>query len=128
MSSVSGTRLRIARGGLNVSEHGCILIVYPTRVSEVRTVAVYKVNVSLPPELVAEIDEVAAELGLSRSGFIAEASARYVADVKALSAEEQRKHDIDEAFVHMREIGKKIPKDFDYVAFIRKSRDERRIW
>ncbi len=90
--------------------------------------AVYKVNVSLPPELVAEIDEIAAQRGLSRSGFIAEASARYVTDLKTLAAEEQRKRDIDEAVAHMREIGKKIPKDFDYVAFIRKSRDERRIW
>jgi metal-responsive CopG/Arc/MetJ family transcriptional regulator len=85
--------------------------------------AVYKVNVSLPPGLVAEIDEVAAELGLSRSGFIAEASARYVADVKTLSAEEKRKRDIDEAFAHMREIGKKIPKDFDYMKIIREFRE-----
>jgi metal-responsive CopG/Arc/MetJ family transcriptional regulator len=84
--------------------------------------------VSLPPELVAEIDEVAAELGLSRSGLIAEASARYVADVRTLSAEEQRRRDIDEAFTRMREIGKKIPNDFDYVAAIRKMRDERRVW
>ncbi len=89
---------------------------------------VYKVNVSLPPELVAEIDVAAAERGLSRSGFIAEASARYLADQKALSAEEQRRRDIDEAVADMRERGKQIPKDFDFVAAIRKGREERRVW
>ena len=85
--------------------------------------AVYKVNVSLPPELVAQIDEIAAERGLSRSGFIAEASARYVSDLKALSAEELRRRDIDQAMVNMKELGKKIPKDFDYMKVIREFRE-----
>ena len=52
--------------------------------------ATYKVNVSLPEELVSEIDEVARELGISRSGFIAEASARYAAEVRDLTEEERR--------------------------------------
>jgi metal-responsive CopG/Arc/MetJ family transcriptional regulator len=91
-------------------------------------VAVYKVNVSLPPDLVAEIDAVAAERGLSRSGFIAEASAHYLADQKALSVEEQRKRDIDRAMADIRERGKKIPRDYDYVAAIREDRERRRIW
>ena len=90
--------------------------------------AVYKVNVSLPPELVVEIDGIAAERGQSRSGFIAEASARYVADLKTLSAEEQRKRDIDQAMVNMKELGKKIPKDFDYMKAIHEFREGRRIW
>ena len=51
--------------------------------------ATYKVNISLPEDLVDNIDEVAGELGLSRSGFVAEASARYIADVKNLTAEER---------------------------------------
>ncbi|MDP2183011.1 MAG: type II toxin-antitoxin system HicB family antitoxin [Actinomycetota bacterium] len=70
--------------------------------------AAYKVNVSLPEHLVAEIDETAEELGLTRSGFIAEASARYVADVKNLSAEEMRRRDIDRAIAGMRRIGAKL--------------------
>ena len=90
--------------------------------------AVYKVNVSLPPELVADIDEVAAELGLSRSGFIAEASVRYVSDLKTLSAEELRKRDIDRAIADMKERGKKIPKDIDYMKIIHEFREGRRIW
>lgn len=83
----------------------------------------YKVNVSLPPELVGEIDEIAAQVGLSRSGFIAEASARYLADLKTLSAEELRRREIGEAMERMQELGKKIPKDFDYMKVIREFRE-----
>jgi hypothetical protein len=85
--------------------------------------ATYKVNVSLPEELVSEIDEVAGKLGMSRSGFVAEASARYVADVENLSAEEQRRKDIQRARATFKRIGKKIPPGFDAVAQIRKDRD-----
>ena len=70
--------------------------------------ATYKVNVSLPEELVSEIDETAGELGLTRSGFIAEASARYVADVKNLTAEELRRRDIQRARATWRRIGAKL--------------------
>ena len=59
--------------------------------------AVYKVNISLPEDLVSEIDEAANALGLSRSGFIAEASSRYVTDVRELTAEERRRKDIQRA-------------------------------
>jgi len=110
---------------LSVSQAIGTLLVYPFGVSIGRVIAMaaYKVNVSLPPELVAEIDAVAAERGLSRSGFIAEASAHYLADQRALSAEQQRRCDIDRAMADMRERGKKIPKDFDYIAAIRRDRE-----
>jgi len=115
---------------LRIPSNEDTLVVYPFGVSfdEVSAVAVYKVNISLPPDLVAEIDAVVAERGLSRSGFIAEASARYLADLQTLSAEDLRKRDIDRAIADMRERGKKLPRDFDYVAAIRKAREERRIW
>lgn len=78
----------------------------------VAEVAVYKVNVSLPEDLVSEIDETAAEMGLSRSGFIAEASSRYVADVKNLSAEERRRKEFDRAVATLKRIGSKLtPED-----------------
>jgi hypothetical protein len=69
----------------------------------------YKVNVSLPEDLVSEIDEAAAELGLSRSGFLAEAATRYVVDVKNLSAEERRRKDIERAIALFKRIGKQAP-------------------
>jgi metal-responsive CopG/Arc/MetJ family transcriptional regulator len=86
-------------------------------------VATYKVNVSLPEGLVTEIDEVADGLGMTRSGFVAEASARYVADVKNLTAEEQRRKDIARALATFRRIGAQIPADFDGVALLRRDRE-----
>jgi metal-responsive CopG/Arc/MetJ family transcriptional regulator len=87
--------------------------------------AVYKVNISLPEGLVSEIDEAAGELGLTRSGFVAEATTRYVADVKNLSAEEQRRKDIQRAIDGFRRIRESHPADFefDFMAQIRKDRD-----
>lgn len=87
--------------------------------------AVYKVNVSLPEHLVSEIDEVAENLGLSRSGFIAEASARYVADVKNLSAAEQRRKDIERAMAGMARLGAKLNKQDiqDLMDQVRRDRD-----
>lgn len=87
--------------------------------------AVYKVNVSLPEHLVSEIDEAAGALGLSRSGFIAEASTRYVADVRDLTAEERRRKDIERAIAGFRRIRDDMPEDyeFDYVAQIRADRE-----
>jgi hypothetical protein len=98
-------------------------LVYPT--GGVVDVAVYKVNVSLPEVLVSEIDEAAASLGLSRSGFIAEASSRYVADVKNLSAEEQRKKDVERAMAGMARLGAKLGKQDiqDLMDQVRRDRD-----
>lgn len=73
--------------------------------------ATYKVNVSLPEHLVTEIDETAEELGMTRSGFIAEASARYVADVKNFTAEELRRRDIQRARASWQRIGAKLTED-----------------
>jgi metal-responsive CopG/Arc/MetJ family transcriptional regulator len=89
----------------------------------VARLATYKVNISLPEGLVSDIDEVAGELGMTRSGFVAEASARYVADVRNLSAEEQRSTDIARALSTFRRIGAQIPADFDGVAQIRRDRE-----
>lgn len=85
--------------------------------------ATYKVNISLPPDLVERIDEAAQDLGLTRSGFMAEASARYVADVNNLSAEERRRKDIERARATFKRIGAKIPADFDFMAQLRKDRE-----
>jgi metal-responsive CopG/Arc/MetJ family transcriptional regulator len=71
--------------------------------------AVYKVNVSLPEDLVSEIDEAAESLGLSRSGFIAEASTRYVVDVRNLSAEERRHKDMERAAAMFKSIRETAP-------------------
>ncbi|MGB4594104.1 MAG: type II toxin-antitoxin system HicB family antitoxin [Coriobacteriia bacterium] len=90
--------------------------------------AVYKVNVSLPEHLVSEIDEAAGALGLSRSGFIAEASSRYVSDVRDLTAQERRRKDIERAIEGFRRIRESMPVDykFDFTSQIRADRERDR--
>ena len=83
---------------------------------------VYKVNVSFEPELLEEIDRTAEDLGLSRSSFIAEAAVRYVADVRNLNAEEQRRKDIERARGLFRRVGEQLPEDVDLLAQLRRDR------
>ena len=85
--------------------------------------AVYKVNVSFDPNLLEQIDHAAGEMGLSRSGFVAEASARYVADMRNLSAEELRRKDIERARSLFRAAGEQLPPDFDLLAQLRADRN-----
>lgn len=85
-----------------------VYLTLTSRERGVASMAVYKVNVSLPEELVSEVDETALELGLSRSGFIAEAATRYVADVRNLSAEERRRKDLDRARATFKRLGAKL--------------------
>lgn len=81
-----------------------------------------KVNVSLPDELLAEVDEIAARLDRSRSGLVQEATAEYVAHVRADRAEAERRADIEEAIEGMRSIREKVG-SFDSTAVIRADRD-----
>ena len=68
-----------------------------------------KVNISLPDELLDDVDELASELSESRSGFVREATARYVAHVQTERAEEARRARIDSAMRSAREIAEQIP-------------------
>lgn len=87
--------------------------------------AKYKVNISLSEDLVERIDRTAEDLGLSRSGFIAEAASRYIADVRELTEEQRRKADIDRAIEGFKRIRESQPVgfEFDYVAQIRADRE-----
>lgn len=91
-------------------------------------VATYKVNISLPEQLVERIDEVAKELGLSRSGFLAEASERYVADIKNLSAEERRRKDIERAMATFKRVGAQLTAEDIQEMIDRTRRDRDRGW
>ena len=82
-----------------------------------------KINISLPDGLLDDIDELAAELDRSRSGFVAEASARYVAEIQAERAERERREQIGEAMKGMREIAKHMPPGRDTTELIREDRD-----
>jgi metal-responsive CopG/Arc/MetJ family transcriptional regulator len=81
-----------------------------------------KINISIPDELLADVDALAAELERSRSGLVAEATARYVTSVKDERAESERRARIDEAMTEMRRIAAEI-EPFDSTAAIRADRD-----
>ncbi len=82
-----------------------------------------KVNVSLPDELLGEVDALAAELNRSRSGLVQEATAQYVAHIREAQAEHERRQSIEEAIAGMREIAKHVPAGLDTTQIIREDRD-----
>ena len=81
-----------------------------------------KINISIPDELLADVDALAAELERSRSGLVAEATARYVASVRDERAEAERRARIDQAMAEAQAIGRKVG-SFDSTAAIRADRD-----
>jgi len=81
-----------------------------------------KINISLPDDLLAEVDTLAQELDESRSGLVREATAQYLAEVKERRAREERAASIERAIATAREIGRRMP-DFDSTAAIRADRD-----
>ena len=82
-----------------------------------------KINVSLPDELLREIDDLAAELDRSRSGLVAEASARYVTELQAERAARERSERIGEAIREARELATHVPPGRDSTELIREDRD-----
>jgi metal-responsive CopG/Arc/MetJ family transcriptional regulator len=82
-----------------------------------------KVNVSIPDDLLRDVDALAEELQQSRSGLVAEATATYVMQVRAEQAAEERRRRISAAIAEMREIGKLVPDGPDATEIIREGRD-----
>jgi metal-responsive CopG/Arc/MetJ family transcriptional regulator len=64
-----------------------------------------KLNISVPQELLGEIDAEAAALGLTRSGLIQEASARYIVNAREDRDAETRRLRIEAAARRMKRIG-----------------------
>ena len=64
-----------------------------------------KLNISMPQELLDEIDAEATVLGLTRSGLIQEASARYVVSARLDREAEVRRLRVEAAAARMRRIG-----------------------
>jgi len=83
-----------------------------------------KINISLPDELLEEVDSLADELRESRSGFVREATTRYVTQVQTERAEQLRREEIDHAMRSAREIAQQIPAGGpDAESLIRRDRD-----
>jgi predicted transcriptional regulator len=93
-----------------------------------RRTAVAKVNVSLPDTLLEEVDALARELERSRSGLVQEATARYVAELKADRAARERRERIEAAIQRARLLGRQIPDGPSGVELIRELRDSPPRW
>lgn len=81
-----------------------------------------KINVCIPDDVLAELETLAHETGLSRSGLVAEATARYVTSVKAERAERERAERIKDAMGRARDLAETVG-SFDPVPLIRADRD-----
>jgi predicted DNA-binding protein len=55
-----------------------------------------RITITLPEGLVSELDALAEEAGLSRSGIIREASARYVAEARDTAGAKERRAAVDD--------------------------------
>jgi len=66
--------------------------------------AVEKFSVSLPDDLVADVESIAEQDGLTRSAVIREATARYVAERKSVAYEAERRRRIGAAIEGFRTI------------------------
>jgi len=85
-----------------------------------------KLNISMPQELLDEIDAEASALGLTRSGLIQEASARYVTQARSDREAEVRRLRIEASARRMREVGQKLGlTGADPVALVAESRAAR---
>lgn len=82
-----------------------------------------RINITIPDGLLEEVDQAAESLGTSRSAFLQEAGACYIAEIAEKREREQRVRDIDAALAHARTIGAKVRPGFDAVAQVRLDRE-----
>lgn len=81
-----------------------------------------KINVSMPDALLGEVDALADEAHVSRSGFVAKATARYVTELREERAEAERRERIHRAIEGLKRISKGVG-ELDATAAIRWDRD-----
>jgi metal-responsive CopG/Arc/MetJ family transcriptional regulator len=82
-----------------------------------------RINITIPDGLLEEVDRAAESIGTSRSAFLQEAGACYIAEIAETREREQRVRDIDAAITHARTIGAKVKPGFDAIARIRRDRE-----
>lgn len=85
-----------------------------------------KVTISIPDDLLAEVDALAAELNESRSGIVQEATASYVTAVAENRSQAERRARIEAAIKTARSLAPSIG-SFDATAMIREDRDGRNV-
>lgn len=87
-----------------------------------------KVSISFPEGMLEEVDRRAAEAGTTRSGFIQEATAAYIARTDEDAEREERRQRIEQVIAGMHEIGERIPPGPDGVTILRQMRDAVPRW
>jgi predicted transcriptional regulator len=65
---------------------------------------VAKITISIPPDLLGDIDDLAAESGESRSYLMREAASQYLAARRDIAAAAARRRGVDQALEILREI------------------------
>ena len=87
-----------------------------------------KVNISLPDGLLDEVDRRADASDTTRSGFLQEAAARYIASLDQEAEILARSRRIEAAAAKMRDIGSQIPTGSSGVELLRRFRDAPEPW
>ena len=87
-----------------------------------------KANISFPEGMLEEIDRRADAAGTTRSGFVQEATAHYIAQLDHDVERDARRQRIESAATRMAEIGKRMPPGPDGVTLIRQMRDAVPEW
>lgn len=87
-----------------------------------------KANISFPDGMLEEIDRRAEAAGITRSAFVQEATATYIARTDYDAEREERRQRIEGAIVGMREIGKRMPPGPPGSVIIRQMRDALPEW
>ena len=81
-----------------------------------------RINAVLDDELLGKIDKTAQAMNKSRSLFIREATERYISEIEAQKAEEERKRRM-EAAIRLQDKLREKAGEWDGVAEIRKGRE-----
>lgn len=87
-----------------------------------------KANISFPEGMLEEIDRRAEAAGITRSAFVQEATATYIALTDYDAEREERSERIERAIVGMREIGKRMLPGPPGSVIIRQMRDALPEW
>lgn len=87
-----------------------------------------KANISFPEGMLEEIDRRAEAAGITRSAFVQEATATYIARTDYEIEREARSERIERAIVGMRELGRQLPPGPPGSVIIRQMRDALPDW
>ena len=87
-----------------------------------------KANISFPEGMLEEVDRRAAAAGITRSAFVQEATATYIARTDYDAEREERRERIKRAQEHMAEIGRRMAPGPDGATIIRQFRDALPEW